>query len=74
MALEEEAKKAAATEEVKAEDGILAATEGGAESEPARKSRKSTKTSKEPEEPDLAGIYYFSVPNAVTSLDGKGVT
>ena len=25
-------------------------------------------------EVDLFGIYYFSVPNPVTSLDGKGIT
>lgn len=74
MAREEEEKKAAATEEVKVENGNLAVTEGGADSQPAQKSRKSKKVSREPEEPDLAGIYYFSVPNAVISLDGKGVT
>lgn len=39
----------------------------------ARPSRKSAK-SKEHEEPDLAGIYYFSIPNPVTSLDGKGIS
>ena len=40
---------------------------------PIRKSRKSNK-SKEDEEPDLIGIYYFSIPNPVPSLDGKGIT
>lgn len=40
---------------------------------PSRKSRKSTK-SREPEEPDLINIFYFSVPNPVETLLGKGVT
>lgn len=39
----------------------------------ARPSRKSAK-SKEHAEPDLAGIYYFSIPNPVASLDGKGIS
>jgi len=38
-----------------------------------KKSRKSAKK-REHEEPDLINIYYFSVPNPIPSLEGKGVT
>lgn len=54
------------------EEGKPAADEEA--KKPARRSRKSSKKSKEDEEPDLAGIYYFAIPNPVPALDGKGVS
>ena len=84
--LEEEERKAKAEAEAaqgapKTEDGAVPQNEGPAEGQPAaasqdatKKTRKSRKSSKKEEEPDLAGIYYFSIPNPVASLDDKGIT
>lgn len=71
----EEAEKAASIVQEAEPAAEAGASEGAmTASQATKKTRKSSKKSKEEKEPDLAGIYYFAVPNPVVSLDGKGIT